>query len=188
MFGNKSLSQNLHIYWSIQLFRLFLRIGSLKASVFDNRQTWLIYINRHSKNIKTVSWKFQIRKNGAQRGMVRCFRGINMLLESDRDSIDNSIACAIKELKRLAYQGDKIRTLTYFCCSYNRFFDFHSCLLLILKNHLELKNKFQMLLVKVCLKDFLNATSHIYLLNMLPISFISSTELFKVVFHCWIFR
>ena len=56
---------------------------------------------------------------------------INMLLESGGGSSDNSVACTIKEWQRVAYQGDKKRIFTYFCCSCTRFFDIHSRLLLI---------------------------------------------------------
>ena len=38
---------------------------------------------------------------------------INIFLESDSGSRDNSIACTINKRQRVAYQGDKIRTSTF---------------------------------------------------------------------------
>lgn len=74
-----------------------------------------------------------------------------MLLESDNDSGDNSVACTIKEWQKVAYQGDNISTFIYFCCSCSRFFNICSRLLLILKNISRIEkliqnilNKFQM--------------------------------------------
>ena len=64
---------------------------------------------------------------------------INILLESNNDSGDNSLARTVKVYKHL------------YCCSCSRFFDIHLHLLLILKNVSRIKklisnilNKFHM--------------------------------------------
>lgn len=84
-----------------------------------------------------------------------------MLLESDNDSDDNSVACTIKEWQKVAYQGDNISTFIYFCCSCSRFFDICSRLLLILKNISRMEMWISNV-AKVFHRGFLNATRHIF--------------------------